>query len=363
MKKEIITSVLLLGALGTGFLTSAFGADEEWSLSERRRLNQMPALSAETVMDGSFMEKFETYTQDQFPLREVFRNLKAQVQYYILQQRDNNGIYMVDGSLSKLESNLSESSVAAVAEKINALTEQYFAESRVFYGVIPDKNYYLARAKDYPHLNYERLNTILAETVDADIEYVSLYDCLDAADYYRTDSHWRQECLEPVAQRIGETLGVSVAPFADYTTHTFENFCGVYWGQSALNLPGEDLHYLTSAVLDGCTVYHVETGKETGVYETEKLEGRDPYDVFLGGADAITVITNPAAKSGRELILFRDSFGSSLAPLLAAGYDTVTLVDLRYVSSKILDQFIDFHGQDVLFLYSPSVYNSFAMLK
>ena len=61
--------------------------------------------------------------------------------------------------------------------------------------------------------------------------------------------------------------------------------------------------------------------------------------------------------------MFRDSFGSSLAPLLVRDYRTVTLVDLRYLSSQLLDQFIDFHGQDVLFLYSPSVYNNSTMLK
>ena len=110
-------------------------------------------------------------------------------------------------------------------------------------------------------------------------------------------------------------------------------------------------------------MHHFETGEDTGVYEVEELEGKDPYNVFLGGADALLTITNPGAKSGRELILFRDSFGSSLAPLLVQDYQTVTLVDLRYVSSQILDQYIDFHGQDVLFLYSPSVYNSSAMLK
>ena len=44
-------------------------------------------------------------------------------------------------------------------------------------------------------------------------------------------------------------------------------------------------------------------------------------------------------------------------------YRTVTLVDLRYFSSELLDQFIDFHGQDVLFLYSPSIYNNAALLK
>jgi hypothetical protein len=36
----------------------------------------------------------------------------------------------------------------------------------------------------------------------------------------------------------------------------------------------------------------------------------------------------------------------------------VTVVDSRYLSSAMLNRFIDFHGQDVLFLYSTLVLNS-----
>ena len=57
------------------------------------------------------------------------------------------------------------------------------------------------------------------------------------------------------------------------------------------------------------------------------------------------------------MILFRDSFGSSLVPLLLDNYRKITLVDIRYISSKILEQYIDFNGQDVLFLYSSLVLN------
>lgn len=362
MNKQIITSAVLLGAFGLGFLGCLFHTDGEWSLSERRLLAQKPAVSAESLSSGKFMEDFESYSLDQFPLREAFRNLKAQVQYRILLQKDNNGIYQVGGSFSKLETELSESSVLNAAKKLNALREQYFPDSAVYYGVIPDKNYYLAEENGYPHLDYDRLDAILAEQLE-DMERIDLSNCLNVEDYYKTDSHWRQERLEAVAERIGAHLGVSVAPFADYTAQAYEDFRGVYWGQSAMNLSAEPLYYLTNPLLEDCTVYHFETGTDTGVYEPEKLANRDPYDVFLGGADPLLTITNPNAKTDRELILFRDSFGSSLAPLLVQDYRTVTLVDLRYVSSQILDQFIDFHGQDVLFLYSPSVYNNSAMLK
>ena len=61
--------------------------------------------------------------------------------------------------------------------------------------------------------------------------------------------------------------------------------------------------------------------------------------------------------------MFRDSFGSSLAPLLLEGYARVTLVDIRYISPALLDRFISFADQDVLFLYSTSVLNSSETIK
>lgn len=60
---------------------------------------------------------------------------------------------------------------------------------------------------------------------------------------------------------------------------------------------------------------------------------------------------------GKELLLFRDSFGSSIAPLLLENYSKITLIDLRYLSKDILENYIEFENQDVLFLYSTLVLN------
>ena len=92
------------------------------------------------------------------------------------------------------------------------------------------------------------------------------------------------------------------------------------------------------------------------LWEDKLLDlGREPDRQFLGGSRALLTITNPAASSDRELLLFRDSFGSSIAPLLAEGYAKITLIDIRYISPELLDRFVTFDGQDVLFLYSVSV--------
>ena len=89
----------------------------------------------------------------------------------------------------------------------------------------------------------------------------------------------------------------------------------------------------------------------------------DAYDVFMGGASALQIVENPENKSGRELIVFRDSFASSLVPLLLEGYSKITLIDLRYMSSSLLPELVTFADQDVLFLYSTLVFNNSAMLR
>ena len=115
--------------------------------------------------------------------------------------------------------------------------------------------------------------------------------------------------------------------------------------------------------VESCVVYDYENGKNITVYDWEKAYGKDPYEMFLSGSKSLLTIENPSAATDRELILFRDSFGSAITPLLLQGYRSVTLVYIRYVTPELLGQFVEFHGQDVLFLYSTTVLNNSSTLK
>ena len=99
------------------------------------------------------------------------------------------------------------------------------------------------------------------------------------------------------------------------------------------------------------------------MYDMEKAEGKDPYGMFLSGTRPILTIENPHVDNGEELIVFRDSFGSSLVPLLMKGYEKITVLDIRYVNSAMLGQVVDFGEQEVLFLYSTMLLNNSLALK
>ncbi len=361
MKKQHAFVIVLLWAVLTAF--AWFLPAKEMSDSERRSLKQFPQVSAQKVFNGSFMSEFEGYSLDQFPLRDGFRTIKSLFHTSVLRQKDNNGIYLSDGYAVKQEYPLNKDSIDYALKKFNAIYETYLQDSNVYMAVVPDKGYYLAEEAGQLAMDYEMLFDQVQKGMPW-AQHIDLTEVLSLKDYYHTDTHWRQEKLLPAAAAISNVLGVTAPQAENYQiTMVDRPFYGVYYGQAALPMTAESLYLMESGLLQSCTVYDHESGKTTSVYDMSKLDSRDLYDVYLSGARALLTIENPSGQPGKELIVFRDSFGSSMVPLLTQDYAKVTLVDIRYISSSLLDQFIDFTGQDVLMLYSTLILNSSSVLK
>ena len=364
VKWKNIALVVMTAAFLCGFmLWSIWKPADAESISERRPLAAFPDVSAASVSSGEFMSGFEAYALDQFPLRDRFRTLKALTVFYIFGQKDNNKVYIEDGYAAKLEYPADEDSIKYAAERFRLVYDRYLADTdtKVYLSVIPDKNYFMARQSGRPSIDYEAFTAKVREHTDF-AAYIDVAGLLELSDYYRTDTHWRQEKITDVAQYLAAEMGVPAS--GEYAVNEVDTpFYGVYYGQSALPLPADTLYYLDNAYLEACKVYDYETGSYISVYDLDKTAGKDPYEMFLSGAKSLLTIENPNARTDRELIIFRDSFGSSVAPLLAAGYGKVTLVDIRYLSPLMLDRFISFTGQDVLFLYSVSVLNNSVTIK
>ena len=335
------------------------------SEAERRKLATFPTLSLSDLLSGSFAGRFESYATDQFPLRDFFRGLKSQFHLNILGQLDNNDIYFVDGYAAKIEYPLDQGSVDHAKDRIGYVYEKYLKDTdcSITLSIVPDKGYYLADANGYPTLNYEDLVAQIRSCIPFD-QYVDLFSVLKLDDYYRSDTHWRQEQLPKVADRLCEALGIGKASFEDYRQVIINApFYGVYRGQAALPMEAEQIVTLRNGILDQCTVFNYETNRYSAIYDESKLRSRDLYDIYLSGATALLRIENPAQDNDRELIIFRDSFGSSMIPLLVHGYGTVTVVDTRYMNPDALSMFLEFDDQDVLFLYSTTVLNNSSALK
>lgn len=363
-ENRVTIAVFILIIFGF-FAAMAIIPDERYSLSERRKLAEFPDFTVKSVFSGKAMEELSDYTADHFPMREEFRALKAAFTYKVYFQKDNNGIYIEDGQVSKLDFPLNPDSVKSFISKINRVYDMYFADSgqNAYFALIPDKNYYITDENGYPDMDYKKMFSMLREGLDGEISKIDLSQYLGAEDYYRTDIHWRCEKLGPAAQALCEEMGLGGADIGDERVEELDrDFYGVYYGQSALPLEPDKIRYITNEDILSSYVKDIDRGKEGGIYWGEGDE-HDRYTFFLNGSSSLLTIENPNADSEKKLVIFRDSFASALAPWLVEAYGEITMVDIRYIAPEALLQFADFSGCDVLFIYSSGVVNHSETLK
>lgn len=356
---NIIKTVIFAAFL---LILSAFcflGADKEVSEAENRPLKQMPELSFATVKNGEFMGGFEDYALDQFPFRQGFRKLKALNSQYILRLGDNNGFYKKDGVIAEITYPLNTESVSYATEKFNFIYDKYIdgKNMNVYMSVVPDKNELLGGMKIDKDQLFSQLQSEFGEP-----EMIDIYDMLSADNYYVTDHHWKQEALVEVAAHIAESMGTSI-PTEGYTTQLLtDSFYGEYYEQALLPADADKIFALHNDTIDSFSVF--VDGEESVVYNKDKASGKSPYDAYLSGAmTGVVQIMNPNADNDKVLYVFRDSFGSSIGPLLAQGYSQTVLIDIRVNPSMLAGFQLRDPNADVLFLYSTLVLNDSSQMK
>ncbi len=364
----VLSAVVLLGLSIWAFIKTP----DEYSESEKRLLAQRPTFSKENIIEGLFAEDFEKYSIEQFPLRESFRGIKYLVSHNILNQKDYNKIYIADGHISKIDYPLNLDSISYATGIFKKVYDQNISgtNAKTYFCIVPDKNMYLAEKNGYLAYDYNKLYSVAKEQTSF-ATFIDIRNNLKLEDYYFTDTHWRQENIIPIAEIIASSMGATLESSNLLTTNTSEKeFAGVYANQLPGKFKTDKMNFLTSPVIENCNVtifdYDdegdiVEVGK--GMYSFESQSINDQYKGFLNGPVPFITIENEAASTEKELIIFRDSFGSSLSPLLASGYSKITIVDLRYLPSDYVSDYLLIENQDILFICSTILLNSSLELK
>jgi len=329
-------------------------------ISERRVRERRPNFSFESFVQGDFMTDFEPYAADRFPFRDRFRALHAATVFGVFLQTDKNGVYFDTNGLGSFEA-VNEQSAGLLADKIVAISDG-FGELNIFYAFIPDKSIYADRVM--PGFDYRLTERILRDRLISDeFTFIPLVGALDSDSFYRTDLHWCQVSIGDAAYVFGEAMGVEI-DFQQFSKQYAGQFRGGYAGQFAFPVRSESLYFLYNPDIKA---FYMNMGtrvfEEGPVYDLEMFYGIDPYDIFLRGAQPLIMLENRNATSDRALYIFRDSFASNLAPILASAYSRVTLIDLRFIDLRTVHQLIDFEsGSDLLFLFSSGILNNSDML-
>ena len=363
-----LTVLALALTLAVGGVALLLKPRASHSAAERRALALWPRVALAALLEANWIEDLELALADHFPARQGWRALSAWQQLYLNRQADYEGYYRLDtaqGGLARIEYPLDERGLRRALERLAAWPAALGLDAQrpaPLYIVPPRSDFAPGRQ---PSLSWTQLADASAPLLEGTpLELLSYEGLLDAEAYYETDIHWRQERLLPLARALLQRLlgdervdEARLAP-ASYRLEDLGPFAGGHAAAYPLPVPGERLLLLQSPELERMRVVNLLSGAEGGVYDPQQLEGVDPYSVFLAGPEALLEIHNENAASPRSLILIRDSFGSSLAPLLATHYRRTIVVDPRYIASPLAAGRIALEVEaDVLIVVSATLLN------
>lgn len=355
--KDIVVTIIFLFTVISLFLINVIKEDTDISVAERRKLATMPELTTKSLFDGTYFKKFDSYVTDQFVERDAFRKIKIDIE--LSTKGEYNNLYLYDDYIIEEIFPLNSNSINNLTSKINYIKDTYLNDnSNIYYTIIPDKNYFVNKGN--LKLDYNKLQDMMKSNL-TNLNYINIFDKLTLDNYYKTDTHWKEEYLFNVANTIANQMNFDITN-NNNVVNTITTFKGSYAGRLSVTKDIDTIKTISNPSTLNSSVYNYETKKYTDIYDYTKINSLDKYDIYLSGAVPIIDIINNNSSSDKELIVFRDSYGSSLIPLLIEGYKKITVIDIRYISSKILNKYIDFNDQDVLFMYSIlTINNSFSI--
>lgn len=330
----------------------------DFSDMENRFLQKRPELTSASLADGSFMETFETYTNEQIPLRNVFVKCKA-VFVWLTGSSENDGIAKGDGGYLF-------DKVAATSDKAakNIAAIKNFAASS-------DRDIYIAIAPTSTWINADKLpkgmpvldevslsnELTLALSNIPSAHMIYLYDTLNKHKneqiFYRTDHHWTTLGAGYAYEEIASAMGFEAKDITQYEKHVADDFLGTHYAKyKGVFVEPDKLEYYDVPI----KALELEGRMVDNLIDEEKLKGYDKYAAFMYGNDGRYVV-NADKGLGRDLFILKDSYANCLIPYLTMDYDTITVMDLRYFGGKVADELAADPDADVLLLYNWTFVN------
>lgn len=373
MKKSLRNYRLFFHRLGLLFfllpvivlVSSIILPDTGFSEKENRILASRPALKLDQIISGVYEKQFETYENDQFPLRDMWITLKATTDR-LMGKVEENGVYL--GKNGYLMEAFNAPSQTQYDATVNAMTS--FAQKH------PDLKQYALIAPNSVNILKSNLpafapaddqnpwiDKLKDSLTSAGVTFIDIRDIFTdhkAEDlYYHTDHHWTTLGAYYAYLQAAAVMGIDISSDSYDKAPVSQTFKGTLSAKSGFRsgetdeldvfLPNGD-NTLSSVVN-----YVDEQKKSASFYDTSKLNTRDKYALFFGGNHAQIKISTPT-ESNNTLLVLKDSYANSFVPFLAQHYRKIIMIDPRYYYGD-LEQLLQVENvQEVLYLYNANTF-------
>lgn len=333
---------------------------KEFSENENRVLTAFPSFTWDNIQSGKFMKDFEGFFSDHFIMRDEWIATKTQAEL-LAGKKEVNGVFILKDRLIQKVEDYDRTLVAKNVSAINGFAKRVKIPCTMM--LIPtaceiqkdqlDPNVPVLNQKMLIESVYSRMAGQLS-TVDV---YSPLYASKDEYIYYKTDHHWTSLGAYLGYSAASRSLGYQTISLNSFDIqHASHDFYGTLYSKVIYDKTGPDtIDYYSYPKGTTVSKVVVDTGSSKKNYDSmyfrEYLSQKDKYSSSLGSNQPfVTVHSN--AKSGKKLLVIKDSYANSLVPFLTQHYSEITMVDLRYINVNLNEKLsLDDYDQ-ILFAYN-----------
>ena len=336
------------------------------SIEENRDLAQKPSFSISDYINGKYSKAYATYISDQFPFRTSLVKNKAKMDL-LLGKKEINGVYICkDGYLMEGFKNEPEKEMKKKAEAIALLTKKN-PGINLSVMLVPNKCEILKNLlpKNAPVDSETKYLDEFKDMLPSNVNFVNLVKNFETNKastelYFKTDHHWTADGAYKAYTEYMHSLHMEPSPETSFKRGlATNNFLGslYYKNGGGIGAPESMYLYLKNDVYPLIVKYFDGYGTHTTLYDSEKINGRDPYEVFTSGNHSQIKIRT-AVETDRKLLIFKDSYANAMLPFLINNFAEITVVDLRYYHDKIQDLFSNNEITDILVLYNVNTFST-----
>lgn len=373
MKKSLRNYRLFFHRLGLLFfllpvivlVSSIILPDTGFSEKENRILASRPALKLDQIISGVYEKQFETYENDQFPLRDMWITLKATTDR-LMGKVEENGVYL--GKNGYLMEAFNAPSQTQYDATVNAMTSfaQKHSDLKQYALIAPNSvNILKSNLPAFAPTDDQNpwIDKLKDSLTSAGVTFIDIRDTFTDHKtedlYYHTDHHWTTLGAYYAYLQAAAVMGIDTSSDSYDKAPVSQTFKGTLSAKSGFR-SGEtdelDVFFPNGDnTLSSVVNYVDEQKKSASFYDTSKLNTRDKYALFFGGNHAQIKISTPT-ESNNTLLVLKDSYANSFVPFLAQHYRKIIMIDPRYYYGD-LEQLLQVENvQEVLYLYNANTF-------
>ena len=363
--------------LNTIFLLLIFGfaaanilrPQKERSETENRTLVKRPALTWDSLISGEFAKEYESYLSDQFILRDQWITLRTGIERACMKQELNDVYFASDDYLiEKHTGTFTQENAQANITRLGAFfqnLEASYSPEHLGCIIVPNAVKVLsgklpAFADPYDEKLYlDQLAAALPEGVWIDaLDVLARSHEADGSRqlYYRTDHHWTTEAAFEVCAAWLREKGIgNLEADQFHVTTVTDSFEGTIASKLGIAHRADSIQRWDPVIpYDYYLVYNQSDEIRNSMYQESYLDTKDKYAYFYGGNNGLIETKMPDSRTGRKLLIIKDSYAHCFAPFACGLFDEVDLLDPRYYNASIREVMASKSYTDVLVLFNAA---------